>query len=552
MMKTNLKKNVKNAIAPAVLLGAFFTLGFFIKRNGVLTFSFDKLGFFLLSALAFLVVAVLLYMIIDGLNGTKKERTKEFLPNRLFKRSWLYGIFAFVLLLVMWVPTFLALYPGLFVYDAPWQYTMYYTNEVTAHHPVLHTYLMVGIMDKVFTMTGAINKAAAAYTLVQMGIMALGEAYIMYVFHREKVNTVFHVIALAFWGLFPVCDIFLVTMTKDSIFSVAVADLVVLTVLLLKKPEAFLKKTNDYIFWIFFALEVLIFRNNAKYALIIVLPFFVVSLIKAIKKSEAPKKFGLYFKGLLMLVLTIAIFVIYDIPVTKAITVEGTSTAEMLSVPCQQLARVYNYRYSELSNEQIDTIERLFQYDGRLHNYVPQQATNTKAIIDTDLVKEDKGKYLSFWVKTGLQFPGEYINSFLMNTYAFWYPWPEYVIYNNGGKTYIPMYSIVPVEQNPKLMGLFEFYQGFAKGEIVEGNDFVSWVFSPALYFYIFVLVAGYFSRQKKSWANIPVLFITLLWMTYLLGPVAQVRYAAYLFYLLPCWCMILSDKKAKTEEVTL
>lgn len=545
-MKQNLRKNTYKSIFPGCVIGLLFSLGYFIKKNGMIGFSWNLIILLLISILLSIAATTIIYSIVDGINQKEAQRTKNPLPNRIVKKSWIYAGICFMLLFIMWIPTFLALYPGLFVYDAQWQYSMYLIREVTAHHPVLHTYMLGGIMDGVMTLTGSINKAAAAYCLVQIFIMNLGETYILYVLHKEKVHPIFHVIAILFFGWFPVCDIFLMTMTKDSIFSVAVADLTVITLVLLKDVRKFFDKTGNVVIWIVFALVVLIFRNNAKYALLVVFPFFIASFVLAVKKTIDCSKKKLLLKGMIMIMTTIAIFTIYDIPITKAITVRGISTAEMLSVPCQQLARVYNYRNDELSDEQKDLIELYFSKDEGLKNYVPQQADNIKAIVDTALIKEDIPKCLKFWMQIGLEFPEEYINSFLVNTYAFWYPWPEYVVYNDGRKTYIPMFSWQPVEQNPKLTFLYEFYQEFATGRIVEGNDFVSWIFSPALYFYIFILVGGYAFGKRKRNAYVPLLFIMLLWMTYLLGPVAQVRYAVYLIYLMPSYTLILNTMDNK------
>lgn len=538
------KKNAKKSILPGLVIAIFLTVGFFMKRNGALRISPFLLGVWVVTFLASYAGTVLFYSFVDWINGRDIKRIKEFLPNRLISKSWVYGNICFMILFIMWIPSFLALYPGLFVYDAPWQYYMYFIDGVTAHQPVLHTYMLGGILEAILSLTGSINKAVAAYTLIQMVIMAFGEAYILYIFHREKVNTAFHIIALLFFGLFPVSCIFVMTITKDTLFAVACADFFVLTVLLYKDVKKFFEHKNDVFVWAVSLFSVLVFRNNAKYALIIALPFFVFELIKVIKKNKKEDIKKLYIKSFAMLLATIAIYTIYDIPITKAITIDGISTAEMLSVPCQQLARVYNYRYDELSDEQRERIEKLFGNDEKLKEYVPQIADNIKGIVDIDLIKEDKIQCFMFWLNTGLQFPGEYINSFLENTYAFWYPWPEYVIYGNGGKAYTPTYSILPAEQNPKIGFLFDFYRKFSEGKIADGESYISCIYSPALYFYVYILISVYCISKKKRHTYISLLMICLIWMTFLLGPVAQIRYSLYLLWLFPCYPLLLKEEK--------
>lgn len=553
-MTAYIKKNIKKSILPGIILGLLCGVGYFVKRDGALWFGIDRILVLAAAVFIQIVIVTLSFSIADMLKDKRakneasddrvanNEASENALPwiNRVVKSSLLYYFIAFVLILILWIPTFLALYPGLFIYDALWQYSMYVQGEVTAHHPILHTYMLGGIIDSVYKSTGSINKAGAAYTIVQMVIMALGYAYILYVFHREKVSTVLHAIALFIWGLFPVCAIFSVAMTKDSIFSVAVADFVVINFLLLRDGKEFFKRKSNCILWVIFALVVMIFRNNAKYALILMIPFVLVRLYKDNKASSDGKKSHVVLKSAIMMLVTGVLFFIYAHPITNAVTIDGISTAEMLSVPAQQIARVYNYHNDELSSEDKDQIEQIFGYSDKLTEYIPQQADNVKGCMGAEYLEKNMGGLIKTWVKFGARYPKEYVDAFLELTYPFWYMWPRYVVYTNGDETYIPMWSSVPIEQNPKVAVLYDYYSQFAKGKIVQGYNWISWIFSPALYFYVFICAAAYSIKENKRKFYPLFLAVLLLWLTYMLGPVAQIRYALYLLCLIPCWGLII------------
>ena len=128
------------------------------------------------------------------------------------------------------------------------------------------------------------------------------------------------------------------------------------------------------------------------------------------------------------------------------------------------------------------------------------------------------------------------MDSFLENTYGFWYPRPTYVLYSLGGEGYTPILVMQPGEQNSKLPGLREFYKLFENSDVVMGNGLISWLFAPATFLYIAIIVVFYLLKTKKKAVSIPFIYLGLLWLTYLLGPVAMVRYALYLFALLPVW----------------
>ena len=149
-------------------------------------------------------------------------------------------------------------------------------------------------------------------------------------------------------------------------------------------------------------------------------------------------------------------------------------------------------------------------------------------------------------VKLFKEYPGEYVDSFLENTYGFWYPWPKYVLHSLGGEGYTPILVMQPGEQNSKLPGLLEFYKQFEKSDVVMGNNWISWLFAPATFLYIAIVVGFYLLKTKKKSVAIPFVYLGLLWLTFLLGPVAMVRYALYLYALVPVWPAYIRSKAVK------
>lgn len=437
-----------------------------------------------------------------------------------------FFIVSFLGLLILWLPSFLALYPGLYTYDASWQHDMYCMGEVTEHHPVWHTYLL-GWCTHLFENADGMNKGVFLYTSIQMLLMGLGCAYILYLLKRRNEPKWMRVFALSFFGLFPTFVIFVFTDTKDSLFAVAVAAFLLLNLELFEDKKKFFENVGNMGMWGLLLFFVCTLRNNAVYPLVIVLPFFIVSLIK----SNCNKK-----KAFLMLSISIVVLLIYKFPITKAITVDGISDAEKLSVPCQQVMRVYTYHKEELTSDEIDFIEEAFDKDKWGMIYVPEIADATKGSLRLELFKENKTEFIKFWWKLFKKYPGEYINSFLDNTNAFWNPWPHYVIYSFGGEGYTPIESMGPAVLNPKIKWLFNIYKNFENGDIVQKDYWISWIFSPAFYFYVFMGVFILLLVKKDKRFLIPFIFVLLLWLTFLLGPVAMVRYALYLYALVPVW----------------
>lgn len=510
-------------IIPAVFISLFSVLGYYTKRYNGLHFSVG-------GVLAFIIMSTVLIIAFSFLydwGDSRHKKGKESVLNVKIVQSWLYFFLAFAVIILLWLPTFMALYPGLYCYDASWQYAMYVTGEVTEHHPVIHTYLIGFLIDTVYKITGSFNKGILAYTLVQMLLMGIGCAYILYLFHRRKAPTWMHIFALLFFVAFPSFVIFVFTATKDSIFAIAVADFVFLNLLLIEDKRTFFEKRSNIWQWIILALAVGILRNNAIYAIVLTLPFFIYMIIKA----DCNKK-----KAVMMLLITVAIYAIYKYPVSKAVTVGGTSETEMLSVPCQQIMRVYKYHYEELSNECIDEVEKFFDDEAWYGYYVPEIADATKGSLRKEVYESEKKEFFSLWFELFKLYPKEYVDSFLENTYGFYYPWPHYIIYSFGGEGYTPVLVMQPGELNSKFPALLSFYKQFENGPIVQGMPLISWLFAPATFMYIGLFVAFYCGGNVKKGYSVQFIFLGLLWLTYLLGPVAMVRYALYLYALVPVW----------------
>jgi len=531
------RRNLVFSIIPGVIIAGFITIGAGVKREHSFSFGWEKLALILVLSVVINIMIFIAYKRIDACFSHQSK--KNLWINRVINKAWKYYLLMTALLMILWIPAFLAFYPGLFVYDAQWQYYMYIEGAVTAHHPAIHTYLLGWIIDSFHKLTGSINKGIAAYTVVQMILMALGCGVVFYVLYNRSDKMWKHIFAFCFYAFFPVWVIFVFSATKDSFFAIAVADFVVLNLCLIDNPKAFFDNKVYVVLWIVFAFLVASLRNNAIYALVPGIPFFIIYICK----SCCDKK-----RAFAMLIITALLYVLYRYPITNAITVEGTSKAEMLSVPCQQIMRVNAYHREELSLEEKNAIDELFDHEKWYGYYVPEIADATKGSLRMEIYENDSSVFWNLWKDLLKKYPGEYVDSFLENTYGFWYPWPRYVIYSFGDEGYTPVTCMGPGEVNSKLSGLLSIYKNFENGDIVQKNTWISWLFAPATYMYIALVIAFYLLKERMYGKSLPILFLALLWCTFLLGPVAMVRYALYLYALIPVWPMYLVGRSKELK----
>ena len=114
--------------------------------------------------------------------------------------------------LLCWIPVFLAVYPGFFVYDAQDELIQVQTRNFTTHHPLPHVLLLGGVILAVNKLTGSYNAGIAVYTFLQMCLMSGVFTYVVTYMKKCRIKRAFRVAASLLFRLFPgdcyVCTMF--------------------------------------------------------------------------------------------------------------------------------------------------------------------------------------------------------------------------------------------------------------------------------------------------------------------------------------------------------
>ena len=505
------KRRIVFSVGSGALFALFLFSGFSLKHTGDLYFKSipGYLVYFLLTAVLSAGFYFLFYK-----DGAFACRGKS-LPSKV-TRFLLPGCFLFIFL--AWLVQLLGVYPGFFNYDADRQWLMYANSEVTAHHPVLHTYLVGWCIAFSYNVFKSPLRGCAIYVLIQMLITDYAYTSVLSFLIRRKVNTVFLILATLWFSFAPTVAMCVLSVTKDSMFTAFFVLFVVETLGILEKRKEEKFRILHFIVWCISAFFCAVMRNNAVYVMI---PFLIFMALYLRKKQV--------IIGVISVILAL---VLYLGPVSSAITVAGVKSTEFLSVPAQQAVRVYILHKDELPEDERQMIEETFD-EIALEFYVPKIADVAKGCIRQEYLQAHKTELLSLWLKLGLKYPGDYLEAFLLDNCGFWYPWMSLVLMADGTEGYYVCRSYPPVWNVSKIPIIETYFHCFEYSSVVCKNPVFMWIFAPATYFYTFLLACLYllYHRKKDMIAMIPVL---LVWMTFLLGPVALVRYVGFLYALVP------------------
>lgn len=439
---------------------------------------------------------------------------------------------------VCWLPGIAAAYPGVYVIDTVFQSKWYFTGEMLAHHPVLHTYLIGWFLSLGKAVFHSYETGVFLYSLFQMLFMSAVFSYTLLKL-KKKLPLVLCAVFLLLYGILPYHAVFSFTATKDVIFSGFFLLVVFQTAEMADDKNIFWKNWKKIVLYGGLWLLACAFRNTGIYIFACMIPVLLI--------------FGReYWKRiLLMSIAVLGIWMIYTGPVYKALDVEKGSPAEILSVPMQQISRAMLYGEEDETEE---FQEQVRTYIPDYEKYTPRVADNVKASFNKSAFEENPAGFIRLWAELGIKYPGCYVDAFLSMNLGFWYPdmvYPDpgaymsHIDYENAPEEGKDQYSQegIFIERNSLLPGLEKFYRDWTEGGVYQKYPVISMLFSPGSAFWCLCLAVGYLIFIKRSGKLLSFALLGILWLTLMVSPVVLLRYAYPLMVSIPVIAGVCCEK---------
>lgn len=537
ILKASFRGKKRRWILPGLLGTAFsfcMITGVQLDTRGSVPFSDPSLWLAILAGAVVMTLSVRYFW--DLIDGKQRERAvsrqKEGEATDQGEKRWnkFSGwLLPSALIFVMYLPVFLAVYPGFFVYDAQDELMQVVTRSFSTHHPLVHVLMLGGIIQLVHKLTGSYNAGIACYTVFQMLVMAGIFGWCIRKLEKWGVGKGYRILTTLYFGLCPVLVMFSLCSAKDGLFAGMLLIMTILLTELFKAPEEFWKQKGKLLLLLAASLGMMLLRHNGFYA------FAVFSVLTVIYLKKDRKKAALYFGGIL------ATYLVVSAGLTGILRADASENQEMLTVPISQMARVYQNRKEELPPEEK---ELLYQYlpQEALEHYTPKVSDGVKVHFNNQAYEADRGSFLKLWLKWGTENPFTYLNAWFMTSYGFWYPDTVIDVYRGNtvftytyeDSSYFGYEVEQPGTRQSKLPWLSEIYRRMSLEIFQQRIPVVSMLFSPGFLFWMSAFILcfwGYHGRWKKVMALMPVM---LCWLTVLLGPTYLTRYVVYLWAVLP------------------
>lgn len=457
------------------------------------------------------------------------------------KHIW---FFSSGLLFVIYMINLLGCYPGFYNYDGGAQLiqVMYAEVPYNSHHPLLHTLIVGGIITLGYHIRSAdLTFGILLYCLFQIFICSVSFGYsLRFIYHYTR-KRIWTVLTLVFYAFCPPIVMFSMSTTKDTLcYAVLLAAVIQLYEIYKNDAE---NKTIARKKWIITAVLLTLsclLRNNNVYAFVI-LAIMSLCFVKKICKGQ-----------IYLFVSVILMYLVINTGLNKIFDATSGSITEALSVPLQQIARLY----AEEGESAFEDDEQALLYD----SIEPEMLTTYDPVISDpikysfyrhlDTIMENKWNYISLWVRKGLQYPKIYLDSFLDNTYQAWYP--ATVPKDHNGYRYFDITNWQEENGKPYLPWLYEYYKSIWSECSYQRYPVLRLFCSIGAMMWITIITwfYGLWKRDKRICRTLlPILLIcaTLLW-----GPVSDVRYYLILFYLFPVCVAFLLGAPYQDPEPTM
>ena len=427
-----------------------------------------------------------------------------------------FFFYAWIFIFICYLPYFWRYFPGKLTVDSYLQLTFIKDGILSNIHPFLQTQF-VGFFYNIGNMIfHNEDMGIAFYVIVQMIIMSCLFAYACRFLYKRKIDIRICLSIVLVYALLPMYTHYSVTMWKDVMFGGCF--ILVLIPLLEFAMNQRKISISQVILFILGILMMMFFRNNGIYIVLFITPFILFAFRKKIILF-APLMVGL-----------IVIYFVITGPIYNMIGVQKTESVEALSIPLQQIARVFALD-GEIDNESLEYLNSIMDTSKIKDSYLPYISDPIKALTNKPAVEDSKIDLIKVWARLLIKNPKIYVEAYLAQTAGYWSPDVDYwVTLSQENDTSMP--SI-----------LCNIIDHTASKRLPFANVF----WSIGLGF-IVTLLSATLSLYRKNKLGIVYIPFLGLWLTMMLAsPVyAEFRYVYGLFTCLPIILIIPFLSKEK------
>lgn len=373
-----------------------------------------------------IISTVIRNILVKGAKSRKYNRQYLTRWDRILSSKYAV-VWLMLIILLLWSPVIISLYPGTLINDTWGQLSEYiqyfniggiYNGRLSDHHPFIDTLIMGTIITPFGEKLHNWQLGFFVYTIIQVILTSFSFALsIVYSFKKLKVRSGYLLVMCLFYGLCPVFPISAQTISKDALFSWIYVLFILLFVEIIRTQGKCLSNYRYMILLIVVASLCIITKKVGLYVISISLLSTIIFIPKFRVRSSIA----------LGIVLLISVGLVGGIK--SSLNVLPGGKQEMLSVPFQQSARYVLEHKNDVTKKEYIAINKLIDVKTAGKKYDPINADPVKGYADRGTTLEVKN-YLVSWYQEGTRHPRAYIAAFNAMVSG-WFSFEEYLPLTN-------------------------------------------------------------------------------------------------------------------------
>lgn len=424
--KISLSKNILSWLfAIFMIIGEAYvssgSLGLIFANAAIMAISIIQIiGYAYIFRIGFIYLDLFLSK-IDLKEKAFKSKKLRWYSKKLEEHPFLTPLIS---ILIVWSIYMIAFYPIVLSPDPAFQIRQYYNVPtkyinwviqrdpnvfMTAHHPVLQTFLLGWCIDLgrfILNDNFGLFIYAVGQTLIYASILA----YTCTFAFKNGVSKRYVYLLNLMYLVVPMYAFYSISAVKDTLYTAFMILFVLFVFDIIKNKRDVLISKKGTIYFFIVMLVMSLFRHNGAYIIVMTIPFILA--FSKINRKRIFTSFALFM---------ISLYSFNNILV-PALGISDGSVREMLSVPFQQTARYVKYHSDELSKKDIEVIDFILDYETLVERYKPEIADPVKNEYNKYTTNKDLIEYFKVWFKGLIKHPETYIDATLNNTYGYIYP----------------------------------------------------------------------------------------------------------------------------------
>lgn len=416
---------------PAILFSIFIILGNSYEKTNSWDIVFGGIFSVEGSYLQFIGYGVLIYYLIallfmklellktDNNIDTYKPLCLGIYFKMLHKRPFLT---TFITLGVLYIPWAILSYPGIATGDTADIILQAFnipggTEEhlvllsenvlINQHHPVVPTLIIHVLILFAVKFFNCANLGVFAYCLMQTVLTMCGVSLLVSTLEKEKVRDAFLLGTIMYFAFHPRIQNYIFVLTKDTCY----AALLLIVVILLWKLVMRKQITKHTVPTFILCLVIMPFFQNAGIYISVIVG--IVGIISGLWSRKG------------WIVTLVCVFAVYFVA-TKIIFplnhFTPGSIREALSIPAQQTARYLREYPGDVTREELEIINKVWNSEIMAVDYNPVVSDSAKNTFNKHATTGELLDYFKVWFKMLLRHPDSYIQATMNNYYEYVYP----------------------------------------------------------------------------------------------------------------------------------